>query len=107
MKLGKTVKLILLGLCAVFVLAGIAIPTYLYVKEKENSRRQALSASFQTAFGNNIAVINYEELTTVPVVLFKAKGEDGKDYIVLAGEFGSAWVVLNKREITQPAVPTP
>ncbi len=44
----------------------------------------------------------------IPVALFKATVE-GKEYTVLAGEFGAAWVILNKWEIssvvTSPAPP--
>lgn len=88
------------------MLVVISVPTYLYLREKENSKQQALNASFLAAFGSSITVIKYEELKSVPVVVFQTKGDDGKEYTVLAGEFGSAWVILNKWEIKTIA-PTP
>lgn len=101
MKLSKITKMRLLGaLVAVLILSAVGTPTYLYLKERENVKQQALNASFQATFGN-VTILGFEELTKIPVAVFRTKTADGKEYTVLAGEFGSSWVILTQKETTQ------
>ncbi len=110
----KWKKVILRILVTALVLSAIGTPTYLYLRERDNVRRQELTASFRATFGNDVTILGYEELTKIPVALFKTKLPDGAEYTVLAGEFGSSWVILTQKETTQattvpatPSVPIP
>ncbi len=113
MKLSKTVVVRLLVCLAILIAAGV--PTYLWQRAVHNAKQQVLDTSFLATFGGlgtNLTILSREELRVVPVVKFQIKGNDGRDYIVLAGEFGSDWGILKTWDITPPAItpapsPTP